>query len=296
MKKRILLVDESLTVQKVVALTLDRQRYQIHYAKTRPECIKQITENTPDLILVSDQVSDLNVPSFPKEMESWLGRQQNLPPVVLITGQDIKEVRNYAAVLRKPFSPAGLQNIVTRLAHTADEQRGAQASPPMEDEFEDQRLQKIFNDTFNDEASLVKETFHEDEEVTQVGYAAKAPPAQEAWAEPAAAVAPPSMRQAASSDLWGAPPPPAPQGSQRPAAKPRPAANQNPGILSAEDSMAYKAVLESKVEDRLQSQDLDEIVNKLLDKLVPPIVERLVQERLDQLLKDQDQFIDLKQD
>src|SRR5215212_4572112 len=98
MKKRVLLVDESLTVQKVVALTLDRHRFAILYAKSRAEAMKLITESPPELILVSDHVADITASSFPKEVEAWMGRDQGLPPVVLITGQDIKEHRHYAAV------------------------------------------------------------------------------------------------------------------------------------------------------------------------------------------------------
>jgi PleD family two-component response regulator len=71
MKKRILLLDESVTVQKVVALTLDRERFAITNAKTRSEAMKSILENPPDLILVSDQVAGVSASAFPKEVETW---------------------------------------------------------------------------------------------------------------------------------------------------------------------------------------------------------------------------------
>ena len=70
MKKKILLIDESLTVQKVVALTLDKAKYQLSFAKSRPEVMKLVLENPPDLILLSDQMSDMSVGNFPKEMET----------------------------------------------------------------------------------------------------------------------------------------------------------------------------------------------------------------------------------
>ena len=44
----------------------------------------------------------------------------------------------------------------------------------------------------------------------------------------------------------------------------------------------------------LARENLNEIVQRVLDRIVPPIVERLVQERLDQLLKDQEDFVELK--
>ncbi len=42
MRKRVLLIDESLTVQKVVALTLDKSRFSILYAKTRAEAMRLV--------------------------------------------------------------------------------------------------------------------------------------------------------------------------------------------------------------------------------------------------------------
>ncbi len=264
MKKKILLLDESLTVQKVVSLTLDKSKYHLAFAKSRSEAVPLITEHAPDLILVSDQVADISVPSFPKELETWLGRSHEIPPIILITGQDIREVRHYSGVLKKPFSPQALQAVVKKYTDTGVSEVGQH-----DEEFEDQRLQKIFNDTFNDEANLVRETFeHEidNAETTQVGI--------------------PAAPRAREGGIWGQNPTPPP----RPQAPPR---SKGP-IMGAEDSMAYKAVLEREVEGKLGGRDLDQIVDKILNKLVPPIVERLVQERLDRLMKDQDNYQELK--
>jgi len=274
MKKRILLIDGSLTVQKVVSLTLDKGRYHVVYAKSRVEAVQQINEATPDVILVSDQVTDITIPSFPKELETWLGRTHEIPPIVLITAQDIKEIRHYAGVLKKPFSPQALQALVQKF--TLDNPTASGLGAPEED-FEDQRLQKIFNDTFNDEANLVRATFEnevEQEDVTQVGVSTQRPSAND------------------SNSLWASPVPAA-----RPAApspRPAPVRPSKAPVMGAEDSMAYKAVLEREVEGKLSSRDLDEMVDKLLNKLVPPIVERLVQERLDKLMKEQDDYLELK--
>jgi len=276
MKKRILLIDESLTVQKVVSLTLDKNKYQVNYAKTRNEAVSQITENTPDLILVSDQVSDLTIPSFPKELETWLGRTHEIPPIILITAQDIKEIRHYAGVLRKPFSPQALQTIVAKYASESKVQPGGLGQP--NEDFEDQRLQKIFNETFNDEANLVRATFEnemEESDVTQIGVPV---PARQAVRE-------------SGQDLWGAssqPPSAPPPSSARPQQRPK------APVMGAEDSMAYKAVLEREVETKLGGRDLDEMVDKILNRLVPPLVEKLVQERLDKLMKEQEDYQELK--
>lgn len=152
MKTRILLIDESLTVQKVVSLTLEKSAYQVQFALNRKEAGRIIVENTPHLILVSDQVKDLNASTFPKEVESWLGRNHDLPAMILITAQDIKEIRHYVGVLRKPFAPQVLKSMVD--AHT-----GAVQQHEAPNEFEEERLEKAFLKKFNDEEELVHQTF-----------------------------------------------------------------------------------------------------------------------------------------
>src|SRR5688500_18899531 len=148
MKKKILLIDESLTIQKVVALTLDRARYHVAYAKSRAEAVKLVMEAFPELILVSDQIPDVQLATFPREVENWALRgNYPAPAVVLITSQDPEQVpvaRHYAGVLKKPFSPQTLLALVTAHSPNLDE-------PFTEPNFEDQRLQKAFNEAFNDE-------------------------------------------------------------------------------------------------------------------------------------------------
>ncbi len=299
MKKRVLLIDESLTVQKVVALTLDKSRYAVSYAKSRTEAMTFVADSPPNLILVSDQVTDVTVPSFPKEVEAWLGRNHRPPPIILITGQDLKEMRHYAGVLKKPFSPQALQTLVTEhtagVSATPEASLGAKAQSSAQ---EDANLQSRFNETFNDEAKLTRETFEtevpDDNEATLLNI----PAPSSARAQPQRTAAPP----AADDSLWSnnpppapaprapAPPPPATQARRVPEAPVAPSGD----IMRAEDSMAYKGMLESQVESTLARENLSEIVQKVLDRMVPPIVERLVQERLDQLMRDQEDFVDLK--
>jgi hypothetical protein len=71
--------------------------------------MKVILDAPPDLILVSDQVASINASSFPGEVESWAGKDRQMPPLVLITSQDITEFGRYVSVLKKPFSPQALQ-------------------------------------------------------------------------------------------------------------------------------------------------------------------------------------------
>ncbi len=304
MRKRVLLIDESLTVQKVVALTLDKSKFSILYAKTRAEAMRLVIENAPQLILVSDQVTDINVGAFPKEVEVWLNRRAAVPPLILITAQDIKDVRHYAAVLKKPFSPQILQKLVAEKAALGEVSDAPKASPPPSnsnpEDYEDQRLQKIFNEAFSDESRLVRETF-ENEPTSSYSLAPEAP------------TAPPPQN---SKPQWTPPlRPSAPQNSEPARAVPVPPAAPNfpvedaplwgrkemqagqsapSEIMSTSDSHAYKATLENKVEHKMGEADLQAVVEKVLEKMLPPIVEKLVQARLDALMKDQEQFLELK--
>jgi len=291
MKRRILLVDDSLTVQKVVALTLDRNRYSVTYAKNRADAIKWISESPPDLILVADQVSDLQVVTFPKEVEAWLGRNRTVPPIVLITGQDIKDARHYQAILKKPFSPQTLLDLVSRLANSSQTEM-AEKEVEM-DEIEEQQLQRVFNDTFADEAKLVKETFQTDAELACREAPDSPNTSEQMWAIPKNDVAPPpptspGTRVPTTGDLWSVAKPPTA------AKRPNEAMPKPDQLLGAEDSMAYKAVLENKVESELSNKNLEEAIDRVLTRILPPMVERLVRERLDRLLKDQEQFMELK--
>ncbi len=283
MKKRVLLVDESLTVQKVVALTLDKQRYSVTYAKSRAEAMKQVAEAPPDLILVSDQVADIVVASFPREVETWLQGKQPRPDILLITAQDIKEMRQFSGVLKKPFSPQALQAMVTE--HAKSNPEAVPAVDSAADEYEDQRLQKIFNDAFADEATLMRETFRAepDDEATllSIPKGEREPKHEEKqapqWDERASKKSS-SPSHAQGGNLWSS----APTG---------PTSDQ---LIGSSDSMAYKAVLENQVDQRLESENLEKVVAKVLDRILPAIVEKIVQERLDRLLKDHEEFVELK--
>jgi len=288
MKISVLLIDESLTVQKVVALTLDRNIYQVHYAKSRSEAMKMILENTPSLILLSDQVNGIQALQFPQEVESWVGAQKVKPPVILITTQDLPTPKNYQAVLKKPFSPQLLQKLVAQYAMPPRPTSSETKELP-EDEG---NLQKIFDESFPDEGKLTRETLQEieiEDERTQLTYVPPVKPAQVEVDNEMRSVKPnipPPPPTAA--ELWGVEP--------KKKTSPLPEKKENrEATMDASASMAYKAVLEKQVENQLGQTPLEEMVKQVLDRILPPIVEKIVHERLDDLLKEQEDFLELKQ-
>ncbi len=279
MRQKILLIDDSVTVQKVVSLSLDKNKFQLLIARNRTEASRFIVDENPELILVSDQVADVDVATFPKEVETWLGRTHNMSPMVLITSENIQEAKHYKTVLRKPFTPQTLTALISVHAEKETTPEMLWAKPKamanFADDFEDQKLQKVFNDAFSEEGKLVDETFQSVQTV-----------------QPSLSVRSEAKPQTSkTSNLWSAeaaaPVPATPRKDQSMHSETNP-------VLSSSDSMAYKAKLESEVASRLDKENLTLVVERVLNKILPPIVERIVAERLDQLLTEQDGASDLK--
>ncbi len=305
MKKKILLIDESLTVQKVVALTLDKGSYQIIYARNRQEVIKTVVDTPIDLILLSESVTGLSWQSFPKELESWMGKLATPPPVVLITGQDMGEAKHYISVLKKPFSPQSLQIMVEDCLGEPenDETEGVTLDNERTNLMKEDPLQKVFNSTFADEAELMRQTFQEENrsqramtdlhkvEHSQSPMKKSMPTtAAELWEGDSASHSEqenlsrvPGAQKENTEDLWG---------TKNNVSMEKSAMNEEvTPVLGALESMAYKGVLESEVKSSLNNQNLEQMVAKALLELMPPIVEKLVQARLDSLLKEHEEAL-----
>ena len=284
MKKHILLIDESVTVQKVVCLTLDHAHFKVIFAKSKQEALQQIQENVPDLILVSDQVSGVTS-SFPKEVEAWLGRQTRIiPPCILISSrEETKDGRHYSAILKKPFSPQHLKEMVSGLLKEKVVGEGVTAGSDDPEVFSDDRgLHDLFDETFNDEEKLASETFQLQRSSEQSARSEMNSPdllniseieENDGWREgvrvrkPDLGAAVPknesqTVRRTDSATLWT-------KTSQ-----------------SQKDESLDQASVENQINLLLNSRDLTPIIDRILEKMIPPIVEKMVNERLDHLLKD----------
>lgn len=253
MKRKILLADDSLTVQKVISLTLDKAQYELHFARNRKEVLKAVASEAPELILVSDHLNDLQWASFPKELEAWLGRGATVPALVLMSSRELTEAKHYSAVLKKPFTPNELQAVVATYLPAADSDGTGKTDS----------LQDLFQDNFSNEASLVDATL------------------ENLWEAPMGTTRESNVppRPESVGELWGGAPI---GGSTKPG---------NAAVLDASDSLAYKATLENQVQNQLGSSQLDAAVERVLERVLPPIVERLVSSRLDQLLKEQEEAL-----
>lgn len=287
MKKRILLIDESVTVQKVVSLTLGKGAYQVLYARNRQEVIKTVVDNPVDLILLSENIPGLAWQTFPKELESWLGSPNNVPPVALISGQGIKEAKHYMGVLKKPFTPQSLLELTSSLLGSNNDGGDEITNLDTFQQANGDELKETFNRAFADEAALVNQTLAEQSPIEDMPLPRTA---AELWqndvSNERAPQRVPGSPKERTADLWGTHPSPAKLISE----EHNMMQQENP-LMTTEDSMAYKSALEHEVKSKLQNQDLYPMVKRALDEILPPMVEKLVQERLDALLKEHEESL-----
>ena len=291
MNHKILLIDSGVTVQKIVALSLDKTKYSGLFVATKDDAKKQILEQKPSLVLVSDRASGIEWQRFPKEVEAWLGPTGQAPAMVLLASGDVREAKHYQGVLQKPFTPQALQDLLDGLINKERGIEPSAASPSMNRQSE--HLNQMFREAEEEEPTghgfnLNVDLPLDEKHPTMTKAREKL---ENLWDTPVTPFVAQEVRPQAESvsDLWGGGDNAASLSSQSlSTAKP---AEEESQILRTEDSLAYKSLLENQVQQKLESQNLGEIVEKVLARLLPPLVERLVQERLDQLMIEQEEQI-----
>jgi twitching motility two-component system response regulator PilG len=117
-KKKILVVEDSSTVRKVVSITLNQKGYEIIEAKDGLEALSRLNEETPDLILL-----DIILPKMDgyKILNIIKGNElfKNIP-VIMLTSKDgmVSKLKGKLAgsdaYLTKPFQPKVLLETIQR--------------------------------------------------------------------------------------------------------------------------------------------------------------------------------------
>lgn len=126
MKKRLLIVEDDVSLLKAIAACLEIENYEVMTARSGSDALILIAETLPDLI-----VSDVMMPygdgySLIKNLR--LNPRTDLIPVILLTAKDGRANRlqglraGVDAYLTKPFEPEELivtiKNILTRVTRT----------------------------------------------------------------------------------------------------------------------------------------------------------------------------------
>jgi twitching motility two-component system response regulator PilG len=123
-QRTVLVVDDSPTVRKLVALTLERQGYQVRAAADGSEALRVIREQgVPDLVLL-----DISMPGMDGYQLCRLLKQSpeaKAVPVVMLSGKDgfFDKVRGRmagsTAYITKPFAPEALVQAVNKYCRPA---------------------------------------------------------------------------------------------------------------------------------------------------------------------------------
>ncbi|MBI3177582.1 MAG: response regulator, partial [Chloroflexi bacterium] len=125
--KQILLVEDSVEIRRVLASTLERERYTVYQAEHGQAALKTLQQITPDLILSDINMPRMNGIEFFKELRknpAWTPI-----PFIFLTAnnspQDIQagRVLGVEDYITKPIDPKDLISIVNaRLLRVADVQ------------------------------------------------------------------------------------------------------------------------------------------------------------------------------
>src|SRR5512140_2056489 len=139
MAKKILLADDSITIQKVVELTFSDGDYEVIATNNGAKAIQKLAEVRPDIILsdiIMPEKNGYEVCEFVKSHPDYRDI-----PVILLTGTfepfdpDRAEKAGCDAVVTKPFESQGLIHKVEELIEQASVSRApaAPAPPPAEE-------------------------------------------------------------------------------------------------------------------------------------------------------------------
>ncbi len=124
---RVLVVDDSATVRRVVVHTLSRAGYDISEAEDGRAALERLTHETPDLILVDDVMPHMDGVAFVEAMRS-VQNVQHVPVVIMsahpTVAEELMAATGAVDAISKPFAPEALLAVT---AHALD--RGRRLEP-----------------------------------------------------------------------------------------------------------------------------------------------------------------------
>jgi CheY-like chemotaxis protein len=118
MGKKILVADDSTTIQKVIKLALSNDGYNILAVLDGHEALKAIEEEHPDVVLVDHGLSGMNAYEI-KEACNSKREFSHIPVVLMVSAyekvdEDKIQKLNFFGRLIKPFDPSHLRKIVAQ--------------------------------------------------------------------------------------------------------------------------------------------------------------------------------------
>ncbi len=125
MKKKILCIDDSLSIRHIIKLTLEREGYDVDLASDGLEALECVKNNEYNLCVADYHMPNMDGISFIKEVRKSFSNE-TLPIIMLttecITGR-IEEGKHAGADgwIIKPFNPSLLTRIIDRLTYSKKE-------------------------------------------------------------------------------------------------------------------------------------------------------------------------------
>jgi CheY-like chemotaxis protein len=110
----VLVVDDDANTREILAEILEDRGYHVCVAEHGRQALQQLETQTPRLILL-----DLNMPVMDgiQFLERLRQRpKQSIPPVIIITAEEPKDIPGASMVLRKPIKVRQLLELVRALA------------------------------------------------------------------------------------------------------------------------------------------------------------------------------------
>lgn len=115
----VLIVDDSLTIQKMVEMALDKEGLNLVTASDGEAAHRSVDEDNPDLVLLDVMLPDTNGYRLCQQIRSKGGRFERIP-IIMLTARDSPQDENLGrhagatAYMTKPFSPDDLRDNVRK--------------------------------------------------------------------------------------------------------------------------------------------------------------------------------------
>ena len=132
-KKKILIIDDSPTVQRLIEMILSSQRYQVILASDGEEGIAKAQSERPSVILVDFVMPKMNGFQGCKILKEDPGLSDT--PIILVTSKGDKVGSKFVDVLgiteyfAKPFQP---EELLAKIREVIDRKKPAAAAPSAE--------------------------------------------------------------------------------------------------------------------------------------------------------------------
>lgn len=158
--KRIIVADDSTTVQRVVKLILSPKGYEVLGCDDGRKALEAVKDGIPNLILADAVMKNMNGLELSAELKKRTKELSSIPVVILVNSfDDIKDesIRKSGAVARlmKPFDDTQLLNVVEKYASKAVHMEDTAVSEKHEWDMESFERPEVPD--FNDPMKTIKE-------------------------------------------------------------------------------------------------------------------------------------------